>query len=344
MTAPDWLPESGITMFKRLFGLLLLSVTAAAAIYAALLFAPKTNGTDYKLNINKGQGMSAVARKLEADGRIYSRHILLSAAYAAGMHETLKSGSYKLPDNLSAWQILTLLHEHTPDKIRIQIPEGVRFAQMRRIINDTDNISHDTARLSDAELMAKISPDAAPLAAEGMFFPDTYEIDAESSDIQIFQAAYRLMQRELEQAWATRQPGLPYQTPYELLIMASIIEKETGHAADRADISAVFRNRLAINMRLQTDPTVIYGMGDAYQGNIRRSDLERDTPYNTYTRHGLTPTPIALPGRAALQAAAHPSDAQYLYFVSRQDGTGKSQFSHNLQEHNAAVRRYILKK
>ena len=137
---------------------------------------------------------------------------------------------------------------------------------------------------------------------------------------------------------------MPYKTPYELLIMASLIEKETAHEEDRRDVAAVFRNRLAIGMRLQTDPTVIYGMGDAYQGKIRRADLQRDTPYNTYTRNGLTPTPIALPSRAALDAAANPSSSKYLYFVSRMDGTGKSQFSHTLDEHNAAVRQYILKK
>ena len=149
---------------------------------------------------------------------------------------------------------------------------------------------------------------------------------------------------DLHAAWDERQSGLPYQNPYELLIMASLVEKETGHEADRRHVAAVFVNRLNIGMRLQTDPTVIYDMGSRYQGRIRKADLQRDTPYNTYTRTGLTPTPIALPGRAALEAAAHPSAEKYLYFVSKMDGTGLSQFSHNLDEHNAAVRKYILKR
>lgn len=152
------------------------------------------------------------------------------------------------------------------------------------------------------------------------------------------------MQRRLNEAWAGRQDGLPYKNPYEMLIMASLIEKETGHEADRDHVASVFVNRLKIGMRLQTDPSVIYGMGAAYKGKIRKADLRRDTPYNTYTRGGLPPTPIALPGKAALDAAAHPSGEKYLYFVSKMDGTGLSQFSHDLTEHNAAVRKYILKK
>ena len=152
------------------------------------------------------------------------------------------------------------------------------------------------------------------------------------------------MQSRLKDAWEGRQDGLPYKTPYEMLIMASLIEKETAHEDDRAHVASVFVNRIEAGMRLQTDPTVIYGMGDAYKGKIRKADLRRDTPYNTYTRDGLPPTPIALPGKAALEAAAHPSAEKYLYFVSKMDGTGLSQFSHTLNEHNAAVRKYILKK
>lgn len=152
------------------------------------------------------------------------------------------------------------------------------------------------------------------------------------------------MERELKEAWDDRDAALPYNMPYELLIMASLIEKETAHEDDRRDVAAVFRNRLEKNMRLQTDPTVIYGMGSAYTGRIRKADLQRDTPYNTYTRHGLPPTPIALPSKAALEAAASPAKSDYLYFVSRMDNTGKSQFSRTLDEHNQAVRQYILKK
>ena len=220
----------------------------------------------------------------------------------------------------------------------------MRFAQMRRIINQTADLKHDTAGWSDEKLLKEIDPEAGYPRAEGLFAPDSYELDAGSSDLQLYKLAYRTMQKNLNQAWEERQSGLPYKTPYQLLTMASIIEKETAHENDRRHVAAVFVNRLNIGMRLQTDPTVIYGMGDAYNGRIRKADLQRDTPYNTYTRNGLTPTPIALPGKAALEAAAHPSSEKYLYFVSRMDDTGLSQFSHTLDEHNAAVRRYILKR
>ncbi|MEL0543405.1 endolytic transglycosylase MltG, partial [Neisseria gonorrhoeae] len=228
--------------------------------------------------------------------------------------------------------------------VTVQIIEGSRFSHMRKVIDATPDIGHDTKGWSNEKLMAEVAPDAFSGNPEGQFFPDSYEIDAGGSDLQIYQTAYKAMQRRLNEAWAGRQDGLPYKNPYEMLIMASLIEKETGHEADRDHVASVFVNRLKIGMRLQTDPSVIYGMGAAYKGKIRKADLRRDTPYNTYTRGGLPPTPIALPGKAALDAAAHPSGEKYLYFVSKMDGTGLSQFSHDLTEHNAAVRKYILKK
>lgn len=313
--------------------------------YICLLFIPKNNGQSYRLTVGKGQGISAVSRKLADDNRIFNRWVLVSSAYLVGIHDKLVSGAYSFPAQFSTWDIVKRLRQNNPDVVRVQIIEGMTFAQMRRIINQTDGIKHDTLGMSDEALLKKVAPnDAMSDKPEGLFFPDSYEIDAESSDILLFQAAYRTMQRELQKAWDNRQNNLPYKTPYDLLIMASLIEKETAHEADRRDVAAVFRNRLAQDMPLQTDPTVIYGMGNSYNGKIRRSDLKRDTPYNTYTRKGLTPTPIALPSRAALAAAANPSHATYLYFVSRMDGTGKSEFSNTLDEHNAAVKKYILKK
>ncbi|EGV35463.1 endolytic transglycosylase MltG [Neisseria weaveri] len=315
-----------------------------AGVWAFLLFAPKTNEQTYRMRVEKNQGLSAVSRKLAEDDVIYNRHVLLATAYLLGVHNRLHSGSYKLPKQVSAWSILQRLHKGRPDAVTIRITEGMRFAQMRNIINKTDDILHETAGWSNEKLLKHIDPDILHTHPEGLFFPDTYEIDTDSSDIQIYKLAYRTMQKNLQTAWDERQSGLPYKTPYELLIMASLIEKETAHEADRKHVAAVFVNRLAIGMRLQTDPTIIYGMGDSYTGRIRKSDIRRDTPYNTYTRNGLTPTPIALPGKAALEAAAHPSSAKYLYFVSKMDNTGLSQFSHTLEEHNAAVRKYILKK
>ncbi len=190
--------------------------------------------------------------------------------------------------------------------------------------------------LSDAELMAKIG--AAGSAPEGWFFPDTYYFAAGSSDLAILGRAHRLMRERLDAAWAKRAPGLPLKDAYEALILASIVEKETGRPADRPLVASVFVNRLKAGMRLQTDPTVIYGMGKRFDGNLRKRDLETDTPYNTYTRDGLPPTPIALPGQASLEAVTNPPSTPYLYFVARGDGT--SEFSANLADHNRAVAKF----
>ncbi|MDK4679753.1 endolytic transglycosylase MltG [Kingella negevensis] len=328
---------------KVKFFLLFLPLTAIG-VAATLLFYPKNNGLPYRIVVEKGQGISAVSRKLADDKKVYSRPVLMAAAYFLGVHDKLTNGSYRLPARVSAWEILQKLQKNSPDSVRVQIVEGMRFSQMRRVVNQMDNIRHDTKNMTDEELLHKVTPNPLSDNPEGLFFPDSYEIAAGSSDLQIFKASYKAMERELKEAWDDRDAALPYNMPYELLIMASLIEKETAHEDDRRDVAAVFRNRLEKNMRLQTDPTVIYGMGSAYTGRIRKADLQRDTPYNTYTRHGLPPTPIALPSKAALEAAASPAKSDYLYFVSRMDNTGKSQFSRTLDEHNQAVRQYILKK
>ncbi|MCP1659860.1 endolytic transglycosylase MltG [Neisseria perflava] len=331
-------------MLKKLLKWLAVVFVALVAVAAALLFIPKDNGKTYRVKIVKNQGISSVGRKLAQDGIVYNRHVLTAAAYVLGVHNRLHTGNYRLPAKVSAWDVLQKIRSGRPDSVNVRIVEGMRFADMRRIINATNDIGHETQNWSDAQIMQAVASEPLSQNPEGQFFPDTYEIDADSSDVQIYKTAYQAMQRQLKAAWDERRSGLPYQNPYELLIMASLVEKETAHADDRSDVAAVFINRLASGMRLQTDPTVIYGMGAAYKGRIRKADLRRDTPYNTYTRDGLPPTPIALPGKAALEAAAHPSNEKYLYFVSKMDGTGLSQFSHNLDEHNAAVRKYILKK
>jgi UPF0755 protein len=195
--------------------------------------------------------------------------------------------------------------------------------------------------MTDAEILRRIG--ATESHAEGLFFPDTYYFSDGVSDIDVLQRAYESMQRKLTEAWELRDDNLPYATPYEALIMASVVEKETGKASERPMIARVFLNRLKIGMRLQTDPTVIYGMGERFNGNIRKQDLLKDTPYNTYTRDGLPPTPIAMPGLAAIEAALHPdASGNYLYFVGK--GDGSHTFSKSLQEHNSAVARYQLGK
>jgi len=210
---------------------------------------------------------------------------------------------------------------------------------MRAELDRRPDIRHDTAAMTDAAILQATAPGESN--PEGLFFPDTYYYDAGESDLHIYRRAYDLMQKRLEAAWQGRAAGLPYQTPYQALIMASIVEKETGAPDERPQISSVFLNRLRIGMPLQTDPTVIYGMGDRYDGNIHKSDLETDTPYNTYTRRGLPPSPIALPSEESIQATLHPVSSKALYFVAK--GGGRHQFSDTLEEHNRAVYRYQIK-
>jgi UPF0755 protein len=218
----------------------------------------------------------------------------------------------------------------------ITIVEGWTFRQMRAAIQGHPRLRHDTVKLSDEELMKKISSEYTK--PEGLFFPDTYLFAKGSSELAIYKQAHQAMLNHLKAAWESRDPSLPYKTPYEALTMASIIEKETGQKSERSMIAGVFVNRLRTGMMLQTDPAVIYGMGERFVGDIRKKDLLTDTPYNTYTRAGLPPTPIALPGIQSLSAALAPAKTQALYFVARGDGT--SQFSDNLNDHNRAVNQY----
>jgi UPF0755 protein len=218
----------------------------------------------------------------------------------------------------------------------ITIVEGTTFAQLRRALRDNQDVAHRVVDLPDAELLARIG--ATEPAPEGLFFPDTYYFAAGSSDAALLKRAYRALHQRLDAAWQHRAPNLPLASPYEALILASLVEKETGRAEDRPLVASVFVNRLARGMRLQTDPAVIYGMGEHFDGNLRKRDLEADSPYNTYVRTGLPPTPIALPSQASLDVVVNPPATPYLYFVSRGDGT--SQFSATLIEHNRAVAKY----
>jgi UPF0755 protein len=207
---------------------------------------------------------------------------------------------------------------------------------MRAALDADPRLRHDTRGMSDRAILAAIGAEEAN--PEGLFFPDTYYFEGGGSDLSLLKRAYHTLRAKLDQVWQGRAAGLPYATPYEALIMASLVEKETGAADERARIAAVFLNRLRIGMRLQTDPTVIYGLGEAYTGDLRKDDLLADTPYNTYTRAGLPPTPIAAPSEAALVAAMHPEPSQALYFVAK--GAGRHHFSDTLEEHNRAVNRY----
>lgn len=265
--------------------------------------------------------------------------MMVILAQVTGNSTKLKAGTYELKPGTTPRGLVDQLVRGEFAQEAVRVIEGWSFKQMRQAINAHASLKHDTAALSDQELMAKISSDYTK--PEGLFAPDTYVFAKNSSDLQIYKQAHTLMLKRLNEAWLARDSTLPYASPYEALIMASIVEKETGKKAERTMIAGVFVNRLKQGMLLQTDPTVIYGMGDNYKGNIRKRDLQTDTPHNTYTRVGLPPTPISLPGAESLHAAMNPAATDAVYFVAR--GDGSSQFSATLDDHNNAVNKYQRK-
>jgi UPF0755 protein len=295
-----------------------------------------TDGSAIPFAVASGSGVAGAAQQMVTAGVPINTFMFGMLARVTGQAGRIKAGSYELDPNTSPRALLDKLVRGDFAQDQLTVIEGWTFRQMRQVVDAAPNLKHDTAKLSDAELLAKFDPDFK--AAEGLFFPDTYLFAKGSSDIDIYKQAHEMMMKRLKAAWDKRDQGLPYQTPYQALIMASLVEKETGKKSERAMIAGVFVNRLRTGMLLQTDPTVIYGMGDKYAGKIRKKDLETDTPYNTYTRPGLPPTPIALPGVESLAAALAPAKTEALYFVSRGDGT--SHFSINLNEHNKAVNQY----
>lgn len=249
---------------------------------------------------------------------------------------TIKPGDYAVTPGMRARDLLDKLIRGDRIMLPVTFVEGWTFRQLRQALAQAPGLKHETAAMSPAEIMAALGhPDLAP---EGRFFPDTYHYARNTSDLMVLREALQLMDKRLAAAWAARAPDLPLKSPDEALILASIIEKETGQAADRPEIAGVFINRLKIGMRLQTDPTVIYGLGETFDGNLKRQHLTGDSPFNTYTRAGLPPTPIAMPGKASLMAAVQPAATRSLYFVAR--GDGSSHFSQSLDEHNRAVNKF----
>jgi UPF0755 protein len=254
----------------------------------------------------------------------------------SGQDRQIRAGSYELERGITPRLLLNMLVRGEEATRSVVLVEGWNFRQVRAALAKAEQLKPDSLGLSDDELMIRLGKPG--LYPEGRFFPDTYTYSKGSSDIALLQRAMRAMDKKLDAAWAARAADLPLKTADEALILASIVEKETGVAKDRSEISAVFNNRLRVGMPLQTDPTVIYGMGTRFDGNLRKKDLQADTPWNTYLRPGLPPTPIAMPGKASLQAAVQPAPGNYLYFVAKGDGT--SQFSATLGEHNRAVNKY----
>ncbi|WP_288381596.1 endolytic transglycosylase MltG [uncultured Massilia sp.] len=289
-----------------------------------------------EFTITPGSGVGAAAQQMAKAGVPVNPQLFNILARVTGQAGRIKAGSYELKPDTSPRRLLTQLVRGEFAQESITIVEGWTFRQMRAAIQAHQRLRHDTVGLSDEELMKKVSTEYTK--PEGLFFPDTYLFAKGSSELAIYKQAHQAMLNHLKAAWETRDPSLPYKNRYEALTMASIIEKETGQKSERTMIAGVFVNRLRTGMMLQTDPAVIYGMGTSFVGDIRKKDLMTDTPYNTYTRAGLPPTPISLPGIQSLSAALAPARTQALYFVARGDGT--SQFSDNLNDHNRAVNQY----
>ena len=322
-------------IFWAMLGFLIL---AGIGVYFSL--KPMTFvHTPIEFTLKHGSSLKGAASQMKQAGVLENDSAFVFMARVLSKATQIKYGNYQLEKEVSPFELLDIISSGRTEQSQITIIEGSTFKELRAILDAHPSLSHDSFRLSESEVLQRIG--ATEQDAEGLFFPDTYNFSSGSSDIIVLKRAYQTMQRHLQENWAKRDTNLPFETAYQALILASIVEKETGKPVDRPMIASVFVNRLRKRMRLQTDPTVIYGMGDKYNGNIRKKDLQQDTRYNTYTREGLTPTPIALPGLASLQAVLHPAPGKALYFVARGDGT--SQFSESLVEHNKAVNRFQKK-
>ena len=322
--------------------LVVLAAAAAAGGYywaqAPLVLTPQ----QLDVTIKPHSSLRSVTLQLRRGGVPVTTELFVWMTRLLGLQSQLKSGNYEFRSGVTPYEVLQKLARGDVNEYVATIIEGWTFHRMRSEIDANPALKHDTAGMTDADLLKAIGAQEAPTGnAEGLFFPDTYLFDKNTSDLDVYRRAYRLMQLRLDEAWTARAPGLPYKSAYDALTMASIVEKETGKASDRSLVAAVFANRLRLGMPLQTDPTVIYGLGDSYAGRLHKRDLQTDTPYNTYTRTGLPPTPISLPGVASLQAALNPAQTNALYFVSRGDGSGLSIFSDTLGDHNKAVDKYI---
>ncbi len=327
-----------MAIIKRTIILLILLLIGAASYGLYWANQPFGNPADkpIEFEIKPGSGVRSAMRQVR-DGGVPAEPMLMELLIRiSGRAGAIKAGYYRMKPESTPRMLIRQLVRGDTIKESLTILEGWTFAQMRAELARHSWLKQDTAGLSDYELLQKIHADFNK--AEGLFYPDTYVFSRGTSDLEIYQLSHAQMLKKLEQAWDKREADLPYGSPYEALIMASIVEKETGRASERKRIAAVFVNRLRKGMLLQTDPTVIYGMGTNFDGNIRKRDLQTDTPYNTYMHSGLPPTPIALPGMASVEAALKPAQTRDLYFVAR--GDGSSEFSDNLSDHNKAVNKY----
>lgn len=324
-------------MVRRLLVFVMVLVIAAGGVGFWWLHQPLPMGNEpLELAIEPGTTPRGVARDVVAAGVRTDPQFLYAWFRFSGQDRLIKAGNYEIPPGTTPRGLLAKLVRGEEALRALTLVEGWNFRQVRQALAGDDQLRPDSKGLTDEALMAQLGrPGVAP---EGRFFPDTYTYAKGSSDLAVLRRALHAMDRKLEAAWSQRSADTPLKSADEALVLASIVEKETGRASDRAQIAGVFVNRLRIGMLLQTDPTVIYGLGEKFDGNLRRRDLLADTPWNTYTRAGLPPTPIAMPGKASLLAAVQPERTKALYFVAKGDGT--SHFSASLDEHNRAVNRY----
>jgi UPF0755 protein len=321
----------------QLFGTLVVVLGFLGAVTAWWAMRPLTLANQtVDISIEPQTTVRGIAQVV-ADAGVDVEPVFLYGFFRlSGQSRKLRAGSYEISEGESLLDLLRKLSRGEESLKAVGLIDGWTFKQFRAALAKAPNLNHDSQGLSDAELMARLGKPGVP--PEGHFFPDTYTYGKGASELRVMERALHAMDKQLAAAWAQRDTSIILKSPDEALILASIVEKETGKESDRGMISSVFHNRLRINMPLQTDPTVIYGMGDAFDGNLHRTDLLSDHPWNTYTRKGLPPTPIAMPGRNALRATMHPDSSKALYFVAR--GDGSSVFSETLEAHNAAVNRY----
>ncbi len=332
---------------RAALSLLLLVVLLAAAAWLAWfglgwqMDQPTAITQPTRVLVAPGSSLRSTLLALQQQGALRHAHLVELYLRLHGPAPRLQSGTYELPPHASAREVLDQLINGRVVLESLTVVEGWSFGQMRTALDAHPAVAHQLRGLSAQQLMEALGHPGE--AAEGRFFPDTYRFAAGTADRRILERAYERMQAELDSAWSNRAPDLPLANTDEALILASIVEKETGREDERPKVAAVFVNRLRLGMRLQSDPTVIYGLGEGYDGHIHSRDLETDTPYNSYTRSGLPPTPIALPGAAALQATLHPAASDALYFVATGNGDGSHHFSATLAEHDVALRAYLRK-
>lgn len=338
----------GGALARILLGLVLFAVIAAAGIvwhdYARFTTAPlAVRGTDQSIDIARGSSFKHIV------GQLRGRHLSAAPAWywrilalRMGVAKSLHAGEYALPEGITPRRLLDNMAQGKVLRHQFTLIDGWTFKQVRTALNAAGKLAHDSADMDDAAIMKRIG--ATDEDPEGRFLPETYAYVKGDTDLDLLKRAHQAMQKVLADEWAARDPEVPLKSPYQALILASLVEKETARSDERSRIAGVFARRLKMGMPLQTDPTVIYGMGEDYHGDITWKALRTDTPWNTYLHKGLPPTPIAMPGKVAIHAALHPAAGKALYFVARGDGSGRHVFSDTLGEHNRAVACHQLKR